>query len=371
VHILHICACFPPTWAYGGIPRAVEGLVRAQVQAGARVRVWTTDALDATSRAMVPLQRDYHGVEVITTKLLSNRLAWEHQLYLPTSTPPLKGIELVHLHGHRHLLNWLGFKAAKAAKLPIVITAHGTVPRIERKIAVKWLWDRIFDGNVPFLANKVIAVSKAEVRDLLGLGVLPERVVRIPNGLELPDTLPEAGSFRRRYGIEGRLVAYLGQITPRKQVTTLLRVFEQKKVAATLVVAGPVRGMQLPEVSGVRVVGVLKGEERLALLQDADVLAYPGIKEVFGLVPLEGLWCGAPVVVGEDCGCGELVAEAKAGLTVPGGDVEALSGALNRLLKDRQEAAAMVARGRAFIEQNFTFSRIAKQHLELYASVLA
>ena len=61
---------------------------------------------------------------------------------------------------------------------------------------------------------------------------------------------------------------------------------------------------------------LLEGNERLSLLVDSDVLVYPSSDEIFGLVPFEGLMCGAPVVVGGDCGCGQLIREAGAGLLV-------------------------------------------------------
>ena len=70
--------------------------------------------------------------------------------------------------------------------------------------------------------------------------------------------------------------------------------------------------------------GLLEGRERLELLAAADVLVYASQTEVFGLVPFEGLLCGAPVIVSDDCGCGELITEAGAGLLVRYGDVEGL-----------------------------------------------
>ena len=53
--------------------------------------------------------------------------------------------------------------------------------------------------------------------------------------------------------------------------------------------------------------GLLRGQERLEALADADVVVYPSEDEVFGLVPLEALLCGTPVIVADDSGCGEIV----------------------------------------------------------------
>ena len=372
MRVLHVTPYFPPTWAYGGIPRVVHGLGRALVAQGIDVRVWTTDVLDAERRADVPARRDVDGIDVHVSRVVSNRLAWRHQLFLPRGVPPLEGVDVVHLHAHRHLLNYRAWKAARALGIPVVMTPNGTAPRLERKQQVKRAWDRLVDGGLPHDADRVIATSRAEVRQLLGVGVRAERVVRIPNGLWLEEfrALPPRGSFRTRHGIDGPLVAYLGQITPRKGVDHLVAAFRGLGTG-TLVIAGSARGMTPPRGPGVRYTGTLEGPDRLALLVDADVLVYPSTDEVFGLVPFEGLLCGAPVIVGGDCGCGELVGEAGAGVLVPHGDVAALRDAIRTVLTDRATAETMVRRGRAFIERNLGFETIAAAHVDLYRELRA
>ena len=372
VRVLHVCCAFPPSLAYGGIPRAVGGLVRAQAALGLQVRVWTTDALDQHRRVEGGRVEPWEGVEVQRTRLLSQRLAWEQQLYLPTSQPPLEGVDLLHLHGHRTLLNTLAWRAAKKRKIPVVFTPHGTAPRIERKVGPKWLWDRVFDGEVPFAADRVIALSKAELRTLLRLGVPADRLLRIPNGFCWEDP-PPFGQFRARHGLGNqKIVAYLGQVSPRKGVDVLLSAFADGKMGATrLVIAGPARGLHLPTGPEILRLGVLEGQQRLELLVDADVLAYASTQEVFGLVPLEGLWCGTPAVVAEDCGCGELIAEAQAGLLVPHGDVEALRRALNTLLTSQDLSQKMVQKGQAYIREHLDAADVARRHQRLYAELLS
>lgn len=372
MRVLHVTPYYPPTWSYGGIPRVVSALARAQVRAGAQVRVWTTDAFDADGRAQVAAVRMERGVEVHTTRLASNRLAWAHQLFVPTGGPPLDDVDVVHLHGHRHLLNALAFRGAERRGLPVVHTPNGTLPRIERKVNAKRVWDALVDGHVPLRADAVVGTSRAEVRDLLRAGVPGDRIRRIPNGLELEefDELAPRGAFRhaRGWGSEP-IVAYLGQITPRKGVDHLVAACARIP-GARLVVAGSARGMDLPA-GNAHYLGTLAGPDRLQLLVDADVLVYPSAREVFGLVPLEGLLCGAPVVVGGDCGCGEMIAEAGAGLLVTHGDVEALAAAIRTLLHDREAAAGMVARGQAWVRRHAASDAVAARYLDLYAECAA
>lgn len=382
MHVLQVTPYFPPTWAYGGIPRIVDGLARALVRRGVRVSVLTTDASDGRARADVPPDRDHGGARVLTVRNASNRLAWRHQLFLPLGVgaaldrladgPP---VDLLHLHGHRHLLNNAALRWAAERRLPYVLTANGTLARLERKVAAKALWDLAISGRVPAGAARCVAVSAADVAQHLAAGVPAERIERIPNGLDLAEfeALPPRERFLERRGIGPRpIVAYLGQISPRKGVDHLIRAFEGGALEpALLVVAGAARDEAPPRGEGVLYTGVIGGEERLELLAAADVLVYPSTAEVFGLVPFEGLLCGAPVVVGDDCGCGELIAEAGAGLLVRHADVDGLRARIRTLLRDRVAAEAMVERGRRYIRERLGFDRVAALHEALYARVLA
>ncbi|MCB9761323.1 MAG: glycosyltransferase family 4 protein [Alphaproteobacteria bacterium] len=381
MRVLHVTPYFPPTWAYGGIPRIVHGLTRALAAQEVDCTVWTTDALDSR-RAEVPPDREVDGVRVLVSRNLSNRLAYDHQLFLPwgarAALDAVGDVDLVHLHGHRHLLNNAAADWARARGVPYVMTPNGTLPRHERKVGAKLLWDLLVSGRVPQGAAQLIAVSQAERGQFLSHGVPPERVARIPNGLSLEEfaELPPRGHFKARWGIQGRVVAYLGQVSPRKGVEHLVEAFADGGVAdATLVIGGNDMGAMATARAraDARVVftGLLEGPERLALLVDADVLVYPSTAEVFGLVPFEGLMCGAPVVVGGDCGCGELIGAAGAGLLVRHADVEGLRARIRTLLRDRDAADAMVARGRRYVEANLSFEVVAARHRDLYQQVLA
>ncbi len=385
MHVLQVTPYFPPTWAYGGIPRIVYGLGRALCELGVQVSVLTTDAMDARSRAPVKPDRVLDGMRVLTCRNLSNRLAYDHQLFLPhhvqRALAALPRPDIVHLHGHRHLLNNAADRYARRHFVPTVLTANGTLLRHERKQRVKLLWDLLVAGRIPERAARCVVVSKAERRQHLRAGMRPERLVEIPNGLDLGEfqPLPPRGLFRRRVGIdpERPMVVYLGQLSPRKGVEHLVAAFNRHPPAdAVLVVGGnDMGGGKLARAAAdprapVYFVGLLEGEERIQLLVDADVLVYPSTDEVFGLVPFEGLLSGTPAVVGDDCGCGELIQGAGAGLLVQHGDVASLRERIQRLIEDAELAGTMVDRGRHYIRAHFAWPEVAASHLKMYEEVL-
>jgi glycosyltransferase involved in cell wall biosynthesis len=183
---------------------------------------------------------------------------------------------------------------------------------------------------------------------LCALGVR-EAVVRvIPNPIDLDEFNAPAlrGDFRRRFGLPDAAVApvvmFLGKLTPRKRVDVLARAFAQlQRPNAWLVIAGNDMGTggdtrRLVRTLGLEArtvfTGLLRGQKRLEALADADVVVYPSQDEIFGLVPLEALLSGTPVIVAGDSGCGEIVRQVGGGQVVPPGDVDALARAIGGML---------------------------------------
>ena len=122
MHVLQVTPYYPPTWAYGGIPRIVDGLSRALAARGHRVTVLTTDAGGSDGRLRVAREREDRGVHVITVPNLANGLAYQHQLFLPLgarrrlqAAHDAEPVDVVHLHGHRHLL-WAQLAGALAQR---------------------------------------------------------------------------------------------------------------------------------------------------------------------------------------------------------------------------------------------------------------
>ncbi len=384
--VLHVVPYFYPAWAYGGIPRLVYGLARQQAADGARVTVVTTDAHDGHRRAGgTGWVADLHGVRVARFANLSNWLAYRHQLFLPSGAGAflhrhVSEHGVIHLHGHRHLLNNLALRAADRAGRPVVMTPNGTLPVLERKRTAKRIWDLALGGPVLRRCDLFIAVSLAEVAQLQRAGIGRDRIRHVPNGIDLAEfeRRPPRGAFRRRLGIDGAaMVLYLGKITPRKGVDHLLQAFARLDLpGAHLVIAGNDMTGELPRLRrlGRRLgladrahfVGLLRGKERLRALRDADVLVYPSTREIFGLVPFEGLLSGTPVIVGDDCGCGELVARARAGFLVPFGDAASLARQMAVLLTDRPAGRAMVRRGRDHIRRHFAWPEVAARTADAY-----
>jgi glycosyltransferase involved in cell wall biosynthesis len=117
--------------------------------------------------------------------------------------------------------------------------------------------------------------------------------------------------------------------------------------------------------------GLLRAGQRLEALADADVVVYPSQHEIFGLVPLEALLSGTPVIVADDSGCGEVVRATGGGQVIPLGDADALAGAIDGVLDDlpawRAAASDAAVRVRAAFGDDVVCSQIERLYGELVA----
>ncbi len=390
LRILHVVPYYEEAWAYGGIPRLATAMTRGLALRGHDVSVCTTDVRDVRSRVRAgDAAGDRSGLRVHVFPNVSNRLAYHWQFFTPiglmTHLRRTAGdFDIAHLHACRNLPGEMAARALRRARVPYVVSPNGTAPAIERRILAKRVFDWAGGRQTLFGSSRVLAVSGAEKKQLLGLGVPDSRIAVLPNPIdELEFATPrDAAGFRRAHDLgDGPVVLFLGKLTPRKGVDVLVRAFARLQPhAATLVVAGNDMGSgdsvtaltrSLGLDARVRRLGLLTGAQRLDALAAANVLVYPSRDEVFGLVAAEALLCGTPVVVCDDNGCGELVAEVGGGLPTPYGDAERLAAAVAAVLAApriwRPQAAAAGERVRA----QFGSAIICERLERLYRTVLS
>ncbi len=219
-------------------------------------------------------------------------------------------------------------------------------------------------------AGAVWVLARAEARVLQELGVLPERIHRIPLGVAPPEPPPsdrDVERLRRSHRLDGPWVLFLGAATRDKGAFTLLEAATDLWQAGwtfDLVYAGPqqealagaVRALDSPWRDRVRLLGVVDERTKHALLAGAWVLALPSRVDTFGLAVLEAWLHGCPVVVARAGGLAERVHHQVSGLQIPYGQPRALAQALERLLQCPDLARRLGRRGRQEA-QRYTWER--------------
>jgi glycosyltransferase involved in cell wall biosynthesis len=394
LRILHITPYFAEAWAYGGIPRIAATLARELGRRSHAVTVCTTDAADAVRRAAgTPAtgaaQRPWPGVEVRTFPNVSNALAYHLQCFLPRGLDAFLSdhagaFDVAHLHACRNVPVSLAARHLSRAGVPYVLAPNGTAPRIERRHVAKWIYDHSIGREDLSGAAVVLAVTEAERRQLESFGVSPNRIRVVPNPVDLAehDRSPAVGRLRGRLGLNGvPVILFLGKLTPRKRVDALVRaVARLDTTEAHLVIAGNDMGAEgaiREEIARQRlerrthVIGLLRGAERLDALADADLVVYPSADEIFGLVPLEALLAGTPVVVADDSGCGEVIASVGGGSIVPLNDDRTLAQAIDGMLRELDVWRARLPEAAASIRVRFGSDVVAAALDDVYQELVA
>ncbi len=385
LRILHVVPYYEHAWAYGGIPRLATTMTRTLARRGHAVTVCTTDVRDERSRTAAAREWS-HGVDVRIFRNVSNRLAYHLQFFTPMGLRAhLRAVaasfDVAHLHACHHLPGAIAAAALTRASVPYVLSPNGTARPIERRVVAKRAFSATMGRHVLSGAARVLAVTRVEHDQLATLGVASSRITVVPNPLDDErDARPDAARFRSAHGLgDGRLVLFLGKLTPRKGVEDLIQAFSRLRLAdAMLVIAGNDMGTgaacdRLVRRLGLeaRVVrtGLLRDIERLDALHAADVVVYPSRDEIFGLVPLEALLCGTSVVVCGDSGCGEILGRVGGGLIVAYGMPSELSEAIAAILCDpagwSDRAAAAGRKARAFFGADVVCDQLERVYAEV------
>ncbi|HWR54521.1 MAG TPA: glycosyltransferase family 1 protein [Bryobacteraceae bacterium] len=196
------------------------------------------------------------------------------------------------------------------------------------------------------LATMVITVSEAIRRETIErFSVAPERVVAVPLAAA-PHLKPVESPRQPPY------FAYVGSIEPRKNVETIVAAWREvrRKAPVDLVVAGPVRGVEIEPEPGLKLLGEVPESALAPLFSGAVACLFPSLYEGFGLPVLEAMQCGAPVIVSRDPALTE-VAEGGA-VQVDARDVrgwaDAMFAAVSRPEWRAEWSALAMARARQF-----------------------
>lgn len=270
-------------------------------------------------------------------------------------------VDLVHATGH----------VAAAAKAPLVVSIydlsflHDPSHFTARGVSV---FTRFLDV-VRDRAAMAICPSEATRVDCLAAGIDAARLRVVPLGT----TARRAGAaeverVRARYDLRRPYVLFVGTIEPRKNLARLLEAFGRLgEVDAELVLVGPEGwSTELPPTRARRL-GFVPGADLDALYAGSAVVAYPSLREGFGLPVLEAMAQGAAVVTSATTSTAEVAGDAA--LLVDPLDVDAIAAALDRLLDDRDLARSLgaAARERA---ANFTWARTADGVVAAYAAAV-
>jgi len=283
---------------------------------------------------------------------------------------------LVHAHAYGYFPVLAGGLAELLRGMPLVVTAHSDP-------GGHTLSKRLFDWAVPAVtlrrADRVIALTNIEALNLRRLGVEADRIRVIPNGVDLKEF--EDVPKRREPGDEFALL-FVGRCYPRQKglehlISALRLLLAKWKIHLTI--AGEDWGgtetlRALAKALGVEkhitFTGALPRRDVINAYASADAFVLPSLFEPFGIVLLEAMAAGLPVIASRVGGIAEVVSDGKTGLLVQTGDSQSLANAVASLISDADLRRRLGAAGRVQAA-GYSWDGIVPQILDVYHDAMA
>lgn len=312
-----------------------------------------------------------------------------------------KGITYDVIHSHY----WMSGLAAEALSdawggTPIVHMFH-TLGEMKNRVARsedERAGEQRLKGERQVLrrADRIVVATLAELTQLRFLYQASDRkLVVIPPGVDPSHFYPIPPDEAKQYlGLqpENRMVLFVGRIEPLKGVDTLIEAMacldlrEVHRPVHLAIIGGEPNAVpqdmsdemtRLQKLSDELVVGGMvvflgkRGQDTLPYYYSAaEVVVMPSLYESFGMVALEAMACGTPVIASEVGGLGYLVQDGLTGYTIPDSDPQALCDKLSLLLGDAHLRETMGLRAAEYA-LDYAWDKIAKQIVDLYKELVA
>lgn len=390
MRVLHLTTEFPPV-IYGGLGTAVGGWVTGSSRSGLTVGVLLVegplgDSESGSSAYGHPRARTAHTGAVTERDGIT--------FFQASSAEAIRvGIEAVcHwrpdiIHLHTAMIWHVADAIREHTTKPIVYHVH-SVDRAEYEIGHEpnqWLAQAIEQGSAIHASDRLIAISDSE-RELLDY-YYPEdrdRVRVVGNGIADSD-LARRSAARPR-DTDSPLVLYSGRLVERKGIDELLAaipsILRVEPRARFVLAGGPPhvtpedlkRQWMPPELAchsaRIQFTGWLTPCELEQWYAAADVLVVPSRYEPFGMVVLEGMLHGLPIVASGIGGPAEILRDTRTGLLVRPRDPDALAGAISRLVGDPGMRVKIGSAAAREVRRRWTWPRRVRRMQAVYRELI-
>lgn len=373
------------SWEYpphhvGGLGIHVRDLAATLARRGVQVHVLTPAMGEGTGTAVREGVYVHYLPDIFRPEDTDSFLYWVLQLNQVMSD---RACELmwhlqpgqVVIHAHDWLAAYAGQELKDTWHLPLVCTIHATEygrhqglhNDLQRTI-------HQIEGEMAAAADRIICCSRYMAEEVQCLFASPAGKIKvIPNAVRPLNITPAPR--------ERPLILFVGRLVIEKGVQFLLAAFARLLnfyPEADLIVAGSgpysrdlqemAAGLGLGE--KVKFTGFVTETERNALLAQSAVAVFPSLYEPFGIVALEAMSAGVPVIVSRTGGLAEIVEDGITGLTFTPGDAEDLLSRLLLVLNNPSLADNLSRNARAKVARDYTWDAVARQTFEIYQEAL-
>jgi glycosyltransferase involved in cell wall biosynthesis len=378
--VLMFCPQFRPV--VGGAERQAEKLGAALAEVGCRVKILTPwldpdsprveklDNLTIERFPLIDLSRRYAvpGIALLNIPYIVwqiTRAVW----------PRLKGADVLHCH----LASLQSAAAALAGRIggvPVLCKAATADQRSDLgKIEETGASGRLVAWLARTFVQTWVATTAAVESALVRAGIEPGNIVRIPNGVELPDEQDsKVGAVVKAFLYMGRLSANTGRDVP-----TLIRAFDRVAAIHPDLELAVVGDGDLAEETR-RIAETCTARDRIHLpgfdapekwLAWADCFVLPSRREGLSNALLEAMAAGLPCIANDIPPNREVLDDGKAGVLVPVENCDALESAMREMVEDEEKARRFALKAKERVLLCYSIGAVAERYAHLYESLLA
>jgi len=372
-------------WYYpkvGGIATHIKGLAKYLSRLGHEVQIITINTFGENIDNPIANVVRLNGSTIPGIQVLSP-LDLKH-----VKQVILKGkFDIVHGHHAFTPVSLYSISLASKHGFPTVLTAHSLGIGYRHGVIWKTLKPVLYPMKRAFdRADKIIAVSKAVKQFMSHIVSRPEKIKVIPNGIDLEQFTYHSNNrkLRREFNLplDVPIILFVGRLSIRKGIHILVDAFKhviKEFPEAKLLIAGKgflkeylrykVKANNI--VDKVEFLGYISDEKLVKLYITSDIFVCPSIfAEAFGIVILEAMAAGKPVVATKVGGIPEIIDHEVNGLLVEPNDAGELSNAIIRLLSDKKEMNKMGKNARKKVEEAYDWNKLVFRILEIYEEVM-
>jgi len=369
-------------YAHGGTEIAAYNLAINMNNRGHEIDVFTTSIDSKDSIESYPHMKVHrYGTSL---KIASSNPSF-NLIFKPLN----HSVDIIHSHSPIPYSDIPALIYAKRKKVPFILTyqydGQETGGSFIRNAGV-FLYNKLFINKVLNRADVIIATTSSYAKESKFLKGYEDKIVVIPNGIEIEEVTTNYSKGECRTKLElpadKNLILFLGSLVPYKGPDVLLKALHlvKKEIPdVKLIFAG--RGPMLTELrelskkldldENIEFLGFVEESLKPMYFKASDIFCLPSttMLESFGIVNLEAMASGVPIVSSNFGGIPDIVKDGENGLLAKPGDVEDLSDALIYLLKNEDVRQKMGDDGLKKVER-YSWRKIAEETEEIYKKVL-
>jgi len=382
--ILHVIPSYEPAWAFGGTVTATSNLCRALAKKGVDVTVYTTDANGKGGYLDVPLNQpvDLGGVKVwyFHCDLFPKKAFYSRGLAKKLKET-VKDFDLVHVSAIWQYIQWDVFKVCKTHKKKYIVTAHGSFnpwPWNQNKLKKSFYWG-LFGKKTIKNAAAIHFTSKDE-RDK-SLSTIPslseKKTFIVPNGI----LIKHDNDIRKKLNISEDLFVLLfaGRLHRKKGIHFVvegMKRIDNEKVLFLIIgneedseYVNYLRKISEGMNSKIIWEESVPADEIWDYYSSSDLFVLPSYDENFGMVVVEAMACGLPVLISKNVGIWQEVQIDNAGFVV-NQDVDEVAYALRKFIENPPLLKQMSLNARKSAEKRYDINKVADLMIKAYEDVL-